>query len=171
MAQAVWEVISLYQIGDRVVYPMHGAGIIEGIENSIILGKSQQYYVLRMPIGDLRVMVPVENTLNIGFRYVIDIESIDGIFKILHDFTDEQASNWNKRYRENMLRLKSGDICEVAKVVKTLMVRDRERGLSTGERKMLVSSKQILFSELVLASGKQDEIIERAVEEAIFETA
>jgi CarD family transcriptional regulator len=163
--------MNLFQIGDRVVYPMHGAGIIEGIETSVILGKSQQYYILRMPIGDLRVMVPVENTMNIGFRYVIDVDSIDDIFAILHDFADEQASNWNKRYRENMLRLKSGDIREVAKVVKTLMTRDRERGLSTGERKMLVSSKQILLSELVLASGMQDDVIEKAIEKAVFGTA
>lgn len=143
----------MFSIGDKVVYPMHGAGIIEAIEEKEILGERKRYYVMKMPIGDMKVMIPINNVDCIGIRDVIDRNDADKVFKVLELRCDEQSANWNKRYRENMSRIKSGNIFEVAGVVKSLVLRERTKGLSTGERKMLNSAKQILISELVLAKN------------------
>ena len=150
----------MYQIGDSVVYPMHGAGVIEDIEQKEILGKMQSYYVVRMPIGDMKVMVPMENAAGVGMRDVICKEQAE---KVLDDFRTVETDviqNWNKRFRENMVKIKSGDIFEVSAVVKSLMLRDRQKGLSTGERKMLSNAKQILISEIVVATGIDHNCIE-----------
>ncbi len=123
-----------YNIGDAVVYPMHGAGIIVGIEEKEVLGKMQEYYVMKMPYGDMKVMIPLNNVEGIGIRDVISCEEAD---KVLSDFIsldNAMNNNWNKRFRENMVKIKSGNIYEVAGVVKSLMMRDRQKGLSTGER-------------------------------------
>jgi CarD family transcriptional regulator len=132
---------------------MHGAGIIESIEEKEILGEMQKYYVLKMPIGDMKVMIPTRNVSNIGIREVIGGEEVDKVFAILKDENVCLNNNWNKRYRENMVKIKSGNIYEVADVVKSLVLRERDKGLSTGERKMLNSAKRILLSELLLAKG------------------
>jgi CarD family transcriptional regulator len=150
----------MFNVGDKIVYPMHGAGVIESIEEKEILGQKQNYYVVRMPVGDMRVMIPTNNIDDIGIRGVIDSHDVDKVFDILKDQNINVTSNWNKRYRENMVKIKSGNIFEVAEVVRTLMLREREKGLSTGERKMLNSAKQILISELVLASGRKQTEIE-----------
>lgn len=150
----------MYKIGDSVVYPMHGAGVIEGIEVKEVLGKKQSYYVLKMPIGDMKVMVPMANAVEVGMRDVIDKSVAE---KVLCDFKTIETDviqNWNKRFRENMVKIKSGNIFEVAAVVKSLMLRDREKGLSTGERKMLANAKQILISEIVVATGNDNASIE-----------
>ncbi len=143
----------MYKIGDSVVYPMHGAGIIEDIEQKEILGKLQSYYVIRMPIGDMKVMVPTENAQGVGVRDVICEEEAEKVMQAFRESETDVIQNWNKRYRDNMVKIKSGNIFEVATVVKSLMLRDREKGLSTGERKMLSSAKQILISEIVVATG------------------
>lgn len=143
----------MFNVGDKIVYPMHGAGVIECIEEREILGQKQNYYVMKMPMGDMRVMIPTHNVDGIGIRGVIDGQDVDKVFAILQDQTINVNSNWNKRYRENMVKIKSGNIFEVADVVRTLMIREKEKGLSTGERKMLNSARQILISELVLAKG------------------
>ncbi len=143
----------MYNVGDKIVYPMHGAGIIESIEEKEILGKKQDYYIVRMPIGDMKVMIPTKNVKNIGIREIIPNKEVDKVLEILKEQDGSVTSNWNKRYRENMVKIKSGNIYEVADVVRTLMLRDNEKGLSTGERKMLNSARQILISELVLAKG------------------
>ena len=150
----------MYKIGDSVVYPMHGAGIIEDIEQKEVLGKQQSYYVLRMPIGDMKVMIPMDNAAGVGMRDVICREKA---LKVLEEFRfveTDVIQNWNKRFRENMVRIKSGDIFEVSAVVKSLMLRDRQKGLSTGERKMLSNAKQILISEIVVATGEAHDSIE-----------
>jgi CarD family transcriptional regulator len=143
----------MFRIGDKIVYPMHGAGVIESIEEREILGERKRYYVMKMPVGDMKVMIPINNVEGIGIRGIIDKQNADEVFRSLQNRCNEQSSNWNKRYRENMIKIKSGDIFEVADVVKTLILRERNRGLSTGERKMLNSAKQILISELVLAEN------------------
>ncbi|WP_370589391.1 CarD family transcriptional regulator [Thermoactinomyces sp. CICC 10522] len=141
----------LFNIGDKVVYPMHGAGIIEAIEEKEILGERQKYYVMRMPIGDMKVMVPLNNVENIGLREVVDHSTVDKVLERMKKRDIKDTLNWNRRYRANLDKMRSGDIYEVADVVRSLMVRDEEKGLSTGERKMLENAKQILISELALA--------------------
>ena len=143
----------MFNVGDKIVYPMHGAGVIESIEEREILGRKQDYYILRMPIGDMKVMIPTNNTEDIGIREIINGHEVDKVFAILGDDKINITANWNRRYRENMTKIKSGNIFEVADVVRTLMLREREKVLSTGERKMLNSAKQILISELILAKG------------------
>lgn len=143
----------MYKIGDSVVYPMHGAGIIEDIEIKEVLGKEQSYYVVRMPIGDMKVMVPMDNAAGVGMRDVIDQAEAEKVLCAFRTVETDVIQNWNKRFRENMVKIKSGDIFEVSAVVKSLMLRDRQKGLSTGERKMLSNAKQILISEIVVATG------------------
>ncbi|MGI6145557.1 MAG: CarD family transcriptional regulator [Clostridia bacterium] len=151
----------MFKIGDKIVYPMHGAGIIEGIEEKEILGDKRQYYVLRMPIGDMKVMVPIANVETIGIRKVIGGDEVGEVFNILRQEDSPMSTNWNRRYRSNMEKIKSGNIYDLAEVVRNLTSRDKEKGLSTGEKKMLDSARQILLSELVLAKdGEEERIID-----------
>lgn len=150
----------MYKIGDSVVYPMHGAGVIEDIEQKEILGKTQSYYVMRMPIGDMKVMVPMNNAAGVGLRDVINKEEAQKVLDEFRIVETDVIQNWNKRFRENMVKIKSGNIFEVSAVVKSLMLRDRQKGLSTGERKMLSNAKQILISEIVVAMGIDHSTIE-----------
>lgn len=147
----------LFNVGDKVVYPMHGAGIIEAIEEKEILGEKKKYYIMRIPIGDMKVMIPMGNVDEIGLREVVDGKAIDQVLGILRDDQTIMSTNWNRRYRANLDKIKSGDIYEIAGVVRNLMLRDSEKGLSTGERKMLDNAKQILISELVLAKNLNQE--------------
>ena len=157
----------MYSIGDKIVYPMHGAGVIESIEEREFLGQKQDYYILKMPVGDLSVMIPTHKVVEIGIRDIIDSREIDGVLTILRDQSVNATTNWNKRYRENMVKIKSGSIYEVADVVRSLMLREKGKGLSTGERKMLNSAKQILISELVLAKGSNQVEIEVIIDECV----
>ncbi len=154
----------MFNIGDKVVYPMHGAGIIESIEEKEILGNKQKYYIMRMPIGNMKVMIPLESVSEIGLREVIDKEQVDLVVAVLGESRTTMPNNWNRRYRVNMDKIKSGDIMEVADVVRNLMLRDKEKGLSTGERKMLNNAKQILVSELVLVKNMDEVEIETMIE-------
>jgi len=154
-------------VGDKVVYPMHGAGIIEAIEEKEVLGRSERYYVMRMPIGDLRVMIPMSSVEELGLREVISKEEVRKVYQVLQGETTSMAQNWNRRYRANMEKIKSGDIFEVAEVVRNLTVRERDKGLSTGERKMLENARQILISELVLALDLPEEQVEQQVSELL----
>lgn len=153
----------MYCVGDKIVHPMHGAGVIENIVDHKIGGTCRQYYVLKMPQGGMMVMIPTSNPEEIGVRPVVDSGRAEEIISLMSDIEIDMTQNWNRRYRENMLRIKSGDLIEVARVVKGLMARDRQRGLSTGERKMLQSAKQILISEIVLAQSSSYEEIERRI--------
>jgi len=139
------------------VYPMHGAGVIESIEEKEVLGERQKYYIMRLPIGDMKVMIPLENVGDIGLREVINEAEVSKVFELLEGDQSKMSSNWNRRYRANMEKIKTGDIYEVAEVVRNLYIRDIRKGLSTGERKMLDSAKQILISELVLAENTDEE--------------
>lgn len=156
-----------FRVGDRIAHPMHGAGIIDSIVTKRINGKDREYYVLKLPAGDMLVMVPVETCDAIGVRPIVAPAEAEALLGAIPGIEVEMTSNWNKRYRENMLRIKSGDLMEVASVVKGLMQRDRERGLSTGERKMLHSAKQILISEIVLSESSSYEEVEARLDRAM----
>lgn len=140
-----------FQIGDRIAHPLHGAGVISDIEQRRIDGADMEFYVLKLPISDMLIKIPKNTCEMVGVRPILSAEEADGIIAALADVEINMNQNWNKRYRENMLRIRSGDLLEVASVIKGLMRRDAERGLSTGERKMLHSAKQILISEIVLS--------------------
>lgn len=157
----------MFNIGDKVVYPMHGAGIIEGIEEREILGEKRKYFIMRMPIGDMKVMVPVDNVEEVGVREIINNDDFDKVISILKSDKSTMPQNWNRRYRINMDRIKSGDIFEIAAVVRNLLMRDMEKGLSTGERKMLSSAKQMLLSEMVLVTDSDIEQIEQLVIDSV----
>lgn len=150
----------MFSVGDRVVYPMHGAGIIESIEEKEILGERKKYYVMKLPLGEMKVLIPIDNILQVGLRGVIEKDMINQVFVVLQGDQDEMSTNWNRRYRNHLEKIKSGDIIEVAEVVRNLMQRDREKGLSTGESKMLETARQILISELILVQGvEQTEVM------------
>ncbi|NTV89792.1 MAG: CarD family transcriptional regulator [Clostridiales bacterium] len=157
----------MFNIGDKIVYPMHGAGVIESIEEKEILGQKQCYYIMKMPVGDMKLMIPIQSVDGIGVREVIDSATVTQVFQILRDQGANENSNWNKRYRENMIKIKTGDIFEVADVVRSLMIREKEKGLSTGERKMLNSARQILISEIVLAQDIDQYEVENKINDFI----
>lgn len=157
----------MFNVGDKIVYPMHGAGIIESIEEREILGTKQKYYVMKMPVGDIKVMIPTNNAQDIGIREVIDKEETEQVLGTLEGNYTYMNANWNKRYRENMDKIKSGNIFEVADVVRNLAYRDKEKGLSTGERKMLNNARQILVSELVLANELEQSEVEKMINEKL----
>lgn len=143
----------MFRIGDKIVHPMHGAGIVDGIVTRKVNGVLRDYYSLRLPVGDMVVMIPTESCREIGVRAILTGDQVEQILCQIAGLEVALEPNWNHRYRENMLRLKSGDLMEVAKVVKSLVLRESRRGLSTGERKMLHSAKQILISEIGMAQS------------------
>lgn len=152
----------MFGIGDKVVYPMHGAGIIEAIEEREVLGETRQYYVMHIPVGNMKVYIPLNNVEQLGIRQVINRSEVAKVIKILENESNLPTLAWNRRYRANMDRIKSGDIYAVAEVVRSLSQREREKGLSTGEKKMYENAYQILMSELVLAEEtREDEIKQR----------
>lgn len=157
----------MFIIGDRIVYPMHGAGIIEEIEEKQILGESRNYYILRVPCGDMKIMIPIESCQEIGVRAIISVEEINAVIEVLSAETSEMSNNWNRRYRENMEKLKTGDIFNVAEVVRNLMRTDKDKKLSTGEKKMLSNAKQILISEIILVKDIDQDTAEEIINSAI----
>ena len=157
----------MFQVGDKIVHPMHGAGIVDSIVQKKVSGVVREYYILKLPVGGMMVMVPTEHCEEIGVRPIVPGEEAERIIEQLSSIQVEMTSNWNQRYRENMLRLKSGDLLEVARVIKGLVQREEERGLSTGERKMLHSAKQILISEVVLAQNARYEDVEARIDQAL----
>lgn len=156
----------MFNVGDHIVYPMHGAGVIDAIEEKDILGEKQTYYILKMP-GEVKVMVPTSKATEVGVRNIIDKSSVEKVFEVLQEEKVDTSENWNKRYRNNMDKIKSGDIYEVADVVRNLSFKQKEKGLSTGEKKMLSNAKQILISELVLAENMSQDEIEGIVDNKI----
>lgn len=156
----------MFNIGDKIVYPMHGAGIIEAIEEKEILGEKQKYYVMRIPIGDMKVMIPLKNIKDIGVRQVAGDDEIAEVLNILRGEKSKMSANWNRRYRANMEKIRSGNIFQVAEVVRNLTIRDKEKGLSTGERKMLENAKHILVSEIVLSKNIKEEEALQLIENA-----
>lgn len=147
---------------------MHGAGVIEDIEERVTAGVIRRYYMLRLPVGNMMVTIPEDACKAIGVRPIVTAEVAETIIQKMATLEPEMISNWNQRYRENMLRIKSGDLLAVSQVIKGLLVREYSRGLSTGERKMLRAAKQILLSELVMSQDSTYEEMERRIRVALF---
>ncbi|HEY4544760.1 MAG TPA: CarD family transcriptional regulator [Tissierellaceae bacterium] len=157
----------MFDVGEKIVYPMHGAGVIKDIEEKEILGEKRKYYIMEMPIGDMKVMVPLDKVEEVGVREIITKEEMEDVVTILEGDRSKMPQNWNRRYRSNMDKIKSGDIYEIAAVVRNLMLLDVEKGLSTGERKMLSDAKQMLVSEMVLVFEKSVEDVEKFIAKSI----
>lgn len=159
----------MFSIGDKIVYPMHGAGTVESIEEKEMFGESAEYYIIKMPIGDMKLMVPTESAEEIGVREVSEPSVAPEVLAVLEKPRTQEMSenNWSKRYRSNIDKIKSGDILEVADVVRELSHRHMERGLSTAEKKMLASAKEILISELSLAQGLDHTVVDKEVEDRV----
>ena len=150
----------MFKVGDKIVYPMHGAGIIEAIEHKELMGSDKEFYILKLPIKNMKVMIPIDNAEGLGVRKVVDQIIFNDVIDLLGQNKEVMPDNWNRRYRSNMEKVKTGDIFEVAKVVRNLEILDKEKGLSTGERKMLSNTKQILVSELTLSRDlKEEEVV------------
>ena len=146
----------MLSIGDRVVYPMHGAGIIEGIEEQEIMGEVQSYYVLKIPFGNMRVLIPLDKAGEVGLRCIIEERDICAVEKVLGSAPElSDGTSWIRRFNANMMKLKSGNIFEVAEVVRNLALSDRVKKISSGERRLLDTAKHILASELALASERE----------------
>jgi CarD family transcriptional regulator len=143
----------LFQVGDKIVYPMHGAGVIEATEEKEILGEKQQYYVINMPIGNMLVMVPMGKASDVGIRLVVDMPTLEKALFIFHHGESDQSLPWSQRYRLHIAKMKTGDIQEGAEVIRDLMCRNKTKKLNTNEKKMLNSAKNILISELALVKG------------------
>ena len=154
----------MFKVGDHIVYPMYGAGIITEIVEKDFLGEMRTYYNVSLPYCRMEASVPVDNTEKLGVRHIIDPARIDEVIEVLKMDTEPMNPNWNKRYRENTERMQTGDILEVAAVVRNLVRTDRLKPLSTGEKKLLSTAKQILESELIYSGGytmeEADEMVE-----------
>ena len=157
----------MFRVGDKIVHPMHGAGVVDEIVTRKVDGVLRDYYSLKLPIGGMQVMIPTDHCGEIGVRSILSGAETEWVLGQIPSLRVEMDPNWNHRYRENMTRIKSGDLLEVARVVKGLMLRDEHRGLSTGERKMLHCAKQILISELVLSQNLSYETVEERINRAL----
>ena len=147
-------------VGDKVVYPMHGAGVIAGIENCEVLGEGKSYYVLQMPLGNMKVMIPTDNVDNIGLRDIISEDKVGEVKDVLEDKPEKASGSWNKRFHANLDRMKTGNICDVAAVARNLILQDRQRKVSSGERRLMDLARQILISELVYVCDKTPDEVE-----------
>lgn len=150
----------MLHVGDKVVYPMHGAGVIAGIETCEVLGEGKSYYVLQMPMGNMKVMIPTDNVDNIGLRDIISEDKVGEVKDVLEDKPEKAQGSWNRRFHANLDRMKTGNICDVAAVARNLILQDRQRKVSSGERRLMDLARQILISELVYACDKTPDEIE-----------
>jgi CarD family transcriptional regulator len=147
----------LFKLGDKVVYPHHGAGTVIKKEVREVLGQKREYLTIKILHNDMTVNVPSENAEKVGLRRVSDEKMIDAVYKALTGGSTEMPKNWNRRFKHNRDKMKTGDILELAEVVRNLSLRDHEKGLSTGEKQMFVKAKKILASELMYAKGMDEE--------------
>lgn len=156
-----------FTVGETVVYPHHGAALIEAMETRTIGGEEKLYLVLKVAQGDLTVRVPAENAEFVGVRDVVGQEGLEQVFDVLRAPHTEEPTNWSRRYKANLEKLASGDVKKVAEVVRDLWRRDKERGLSAGEKRMLAKARQILVSELALAEGTNEDKAEAILDEVL----
>ena len=158
----------MFKTGDKILYPMHGAGVIEDIETKNVLGKESKYYILNLPTKNMKVMIPVDRGEMLKLRAVIDSSKVDDLFsKFNKDYVD-QGLNWSRRYKNNLEKVKSGDIYELVDVIRELIQRDNLKGLSTGERKMLNDSKHLFVSEVTIASEYGKKEVESLIRSSIW---
>ena len=148
---------SLYKVGDKVVYPHHGAGTVVKREKREVLGEKREYLTIRIEHNDMTVMVPCENAGVAGLRRVIDEDTVKKVLAVLSDDVSEMPKNWNRRFKHNRDKMKTGYIFELAEVVRNLALRDHEKGLSTGEKQMYVKAKKILASEFMYAKDMTED--------------
>ena len=160
-----------FEIGDSVVYPHHGAGKVMRKEMKEVLGSSREYLTIKILHNDMTVMVPTENAALAGLRRVIDEETVKKVLDVLQDEVSEMPKNWNRRFKHNRDKIKTGDIYELAEVVRNLALRETEKGLSTGEKQMFTRAKKILASELMYALDKDEEEAESYLDELLAESA
>ncbi|HEV2360552.1 MAG TPA: CarD family transcriptional regulator [Acidimicrobiales bacterium] len=148
----------MFDVGDKVVYPHHGAAVVVKREKlGDFYGESREYLVLRLAYGDLTLKVPADNTDEVGLREVINDEEVEEVFAVLRKKEARMPANWSRRYKNHVEKLKSGDIYQVAEVVRNLSIRDKDKGLSAGEKRMLTNARRILVSELTFAIGVSEE--------------
>jgi CarD family transcriptional regulator len=157
----------IFKVGDTVVYPHHGAALIEAIETRTIKGEQKEYLVLKVAQGDLTVRVPADYAEYVGVRDVVGQEGLDKVFQVLRAPHTEEPTNWSRRYKANLEKLASGDVNKVAEVVRDLWRREQDRGLSAGEKRMLAKARQILVGELALAEGTDTEKAETILDEVL----
>ena len=156
-----------FAVGDKVVYPHHGAAIIEGKEKRVFDGHKTDYFVLRITYGDLKVSIPVEKADEIGLREVINDEEVEEVFAVLRKKEARMPTNWSRRFKNHVEKLKSGDIYQVAEVVRNLSLREADKGLSAGEKRMLARARQILVSELTFALNVDEEQAESRLDDVL----
>jgi CarD family transcriptional regulator len=156
-----------FKVGDRVVYPHHGACTIVKREKREAFGQKREYLVLKLAFGDLTLMVPTENIETVGLRDVISDEEVEEVFAVLRKKDARMPTNWSRRFKNHVEKLKSGEIYQVAEVVRNLSIRDADKGLSAGEKRMLAKAKQILVSELTFALDVDEEEAEKKLQEAL----
>ena len=157
--------------GDKIVYPLYGAGVIEDLEEKEVDGNSQTYYVMRLPVGNLTIMVSAGKAEVLGIRRVYEKEEVMSKITSVAGQPVEMSENWNDRYKENMDKIKSGKLDEVALVFRNLLLRERERGLSSAEKKVLTTAKSVILSEMILSYGIEknnaEELLTQAVDREI----
>jgi CarD family transcriptional regulator len=156
-----------FDVGDRVVYPHHGAAVIERRETKQAFGEEREYLVLRLAYGDLTLMVPADNTDEVGLRDIINDDEVEEVFAVLRKKEARMPTNWSRRFKNHVEKLKSGDIYQVAEVVRNLTLRDNEKGLSAGEKRMLTKARQILVSELTFAIDVSEQEAEAKLDEVL----
>ncbi|TML79224.1 MAG: CarD family transcriptional regulator [Actinobacteria bacterium] len=160
-----------FRVGDKVVYPHHGAAVIEGTQQRMIEGETREYWVLRLSYGDLTLMVPTDGADEVGLRGVVPKNELEQVYKVLQSKKQAPApSNWSRRFKSHVEKLRSGDIYQVAEVVRNLSNRDKDKGLSAGEKRMLTKARQILVSELTFAAGVKEEKAEAMLDEILGTT-
>ena len=157
-----------FRIGDKVVYPHHGAAVIEGMQTRSVEGESREYWVLRLSYGDLTLMVPTDGVEEVGLRSVVAKSELEQVYKVLQSKKQAPApSNWSRRFKSHVEKLRSGDIYQVAEVVRNLSNRDKTKGLSAGEKRMLTRARQILISELIFAANVKEDKAEAMLDELL----
>ena len=153
-----------FRKGDTVVHPEHGAAVIEEVRVKEFLGEKRKYLVLRVVYGDLTVLVPIDSTDQVGLRPCVSKNEVKKILKVLTEDETSVAANWSRRFKNNLEKLHSGDPYEVAEVLRNLAIRDREKGLSAGEKRMITKARQILISELSFATEKSEDEAEALID-------
>src|SRR3974390_2660489 len=160
-----------FEVGDSVVYPHHGAGKVLRKDMKDVLGERREYLTIKILHNDMTVMVPTENAALAGLRRVIDEETVQKVLAVLQDECSEMPKNWNRRFKHNRDKIKTGDIYELAEVVRNLAIREHEKGLSTGEKQMYTRAKKILASELMYPLDKDEEEAESYLDELLADSA
>ena len=157
-----------FRVGDKVVYPHHGAAVIEKMEERELFGEKRNYFILKLAYGELTLMVPTDSTEDVGLREVTPAKDMPKVFKVLKKIEPmTNTTNWSRRFKANVEKLKSGDIYQVADVVRSLHQRDKEKGLSAGEKRMLTKARQILVSELTFSKDCDEEAAEKLLDEVL----